>query len=285
MLVRRIARVIARLVGEPNAVRVGRVYRRLVREPYERLVSKAGLDDDVSHSLTRPLTPSEREAIERLDVMRAACEADAREIVIVEHGAGSPSARRTSEQMEHGIPTTQRVGEVCRKWSKSKVWGEFLFRLVRYACPKACVELGTCVGVSSSYIASALELNGRGRLVTLEGSSSLAEVARANLASVGLTTVDIRVGTFAATLGGVLEEMHQVDFVFIDGHHDGQATVRYFEQVRPYLSDTNVVIFDDIDWSKGMREAWRTIAESAPSHALGNVGLCLNVTPGSTPPS
>ena len=246
-------------------------------DPYKRLVSKAGLDDDVTYALTRPFTPVEREAIERVETMRAACEADTREIVIIDYGAGSPGAERTPEQIESGVRKTQPIGEVCSISSKSQVWCEFLFRLIRHIGPWACVELGTCVGVTGSYIGSALQLNGRGRLVTIEGSPSLAEVATANLASLGLMSVDIREGTFAATLDAVLEEMRPVDFIFIDGHHDEQATIGYFEQVRPWLADRNAIVFDDIDWSDGMRAAWRTIAASVPSYPLGNLGLCLDV--------
>ncbi|HPV57261.1 MAG TPA: class I SAM-dependent methyltransferase, partial [Tenuifilaceae bacterium] len=47
-----------------------------------------------------------------------------------------------------------------------------------------------------------------------------------------------------------------VDFVFIDGHHDRFATKEYFETIFPYLSEKSIVIFDDIDWSKGMGEFW-----------------------------
>ncbi|HEX7116836.1 MAG TPA: class I SAM-dependent methyltransferase [Steroidobacter sp.] len=53
-------------------------------------------------------------------------------------------------------------------------------------------------------------------------------------------------GRFDDVLPGVLSEMGSVDYVFIDGHHEEEATNRYFELVRPYLSDIAVVVFDDI---------------------------------------
>jgi len=49
------------------------------------------------------------------------------------------------------------------------------------------------------------------------------------------------------------------DLVFIDGHHDKKATEQYFEQLYPFLSNNSVVIFDDIDWSEGMKQVWQQI--------------------------
>ena len=44
-------------------------------------------------------------------------------------------------------------------------------RLVRELRPHSCLELGTGVGVSAGYQAAAMELNGVGRLLTLDGSA------------------------------------------------------------------------------------------------------------------
>ncbi len=85
------------------------------------------------------------------------------------------------------------------------------------------------------------------------------------------------VGNFSKTLGPALAALRPIDFMFIDGHHDRDATLRYFEQARPFLAPKNVVVFDDIDWSDGMREAWAQIKQETQGYALGNVGLCLNV--------
>jgi predicted O-methyltransferase YrrM len=136
--------------------------------------------------------------------------------------------------------------------------------------------MGTCLGISACYIASALKLNGRGHLVTLEGASAFADVAKENLKALGLNNTSINVGKFSGTLSNALQTMQPVEFLFIDGHHDRDATLDYFAQSRPYLATSNIVVFDDIDWSDGMREAWAKIRESADSFSLGNVGVCLN---------
>jgi predicted O-methyltransferase YrrM len=120
--------------------------------------------------------------------------------------------------------------------------------------------MGTAVGISAAYQAAALRLNGGGRFATLEGAPTLAEIARANLGELGLDTVDVVVGRFGATLPSVLAARRPLDYVFVDGHHDGEATVAYFEQLLPHLAPRAYLVFDDVAWSDGMRRAWERIA-------------------------
>ena len=69
-----------------------------------------------------------------------------------------------------------------------------------------------------------------------------------------------------------------VDFVFIDGHHDENATLSYFRQILPFLSDNAILAFDDIHWSCGMERAWNKIRKDRNlKMALDffNVGICI----------
>src|SRR5262249_11859596 len=154
--------------------------------------------------------------------------------------------------------------------SKNSFWCGLLFRMVRALRPASCVELGTAVGMSASYVGAALHLNGKGALATLEGSEGLAEVARQNLVRLGLTNVEVITGRFQDTLGGALAQRAPVDFMFIDGHHDEAATQDYFQRSLTCTAERAVVVFDDIDWNDRMRRAWRTISKDRA------VGLSLD---------
>ena len=90
--------------------------------------------------------------------------------------------------------------------------------------PGSCLEMGTAVGVSTAYQAAALRLNRHGSFVTIEGATSLADIARSNFQQLGLDTVEVVVGRFQDTLTEVLTSRQPVDYVFVDGHHDEQAT-------------------------------------------------------------
>ena len=53
----------------------------------------------------------------------------------------------------------------------------------------------------------------------------------------------------------------KTDFIFFDGNHQKEATLKYFNQLLPLAHNDSVFIFDDIHWSKGMEEAWEEIKD------------------------
>ena len=167
---------------------------------------------------------------------------------------------------------------ICRVASKPYRSALLLFKLVRAYRPERCLELGTCLGISAAYQTAALELNGAGRLVTLEGDGARADLARTHLKDLGFERFQVVTGRFQDTLDDVLEMHSPVDFAFIDGHHEERATVSYFEAIRPRLSDGAVVVLDDISWSAGMKRAWDVVRHHPNVKAavdLYGVGLCL----------
>ncbi len=230
-------------------------------------------------SASRPAsTLDERVWFERIEHLRAEMNASATPITWTDHGAGSPDSKRAPETMRAGVEVTQALGEICTVASKSPFWCSLLFRFVRTLRPTSCIEMGTAVGISAAYQAAALTLNGRGTFTTLEGAGSLADIARDNLRRLGLGMVEVVAGRFEDTLDDVLERRQPVDYVFIDGHHDGQATLAYVEQTIPFLAETALLVLDDIAWSDGMKDAWSTIARDERvglAVDLGRVGLCV----------
>jgi predicted O-methyltransferase YrrM len=186
--------------------------------------------------------------------------------------------RRSREIIIHPLdpPVAQTLGERYLV-SKAPLAALLLFRLVREFKPTRCLELGTNLGVSAAYQAAALELNGGGALDTLEGSRILAGLAQRHLAELELA-VRVHRGRFQDLLPGLLPRLEPLDYVFVDGHHDQQATIGYFAQLYPHLTPGALVVFDDIAWSEGMAEAWRVIqADERVRVALsvGSMGVTL----------
>lgn len=242
-------------------------------------------EDHIVHMLGRAIldavgeSPSrcERDWIDRIEALRAKLAACSDPITRLDFGAGNSQATRTPMQMEAGVEVTNTVGEVCKKASKSRVWCLLLFNVIRKLKPKVCLEMGTAFGISAAYQAAALHINGSGRLVTLEGADSLAEVAKKNLFGLGLHDVEVVVGKFQDTLTPVLSRQQKVDYVFVDGHHDEEATLKYLDRIYEFLDRPSVVVFDDIAWSEGMKRAWRAIRSDpriSTAIDLGPVGLC-----------
>lgn len=200
---------------------------------------------------------SEREAqvIDRIELFREFLLHSDEEFDSVDYGAG----RRSDPAPQSSV--TRTIGTMTRS-SKPAAWSFLLFRMMREVRPTAALELGTCVGISAAYQGAALELNESGRLVTLEGAPALAERSRRTLSELGLAErVDVRTGRFADSLPIVLDDIAPVSWAFIDGHHAEEPTLDYMEQVVTRAAGETVLIFDDINWSDGMRRAWRTIAD------------------------
>lgn len=153
-----------------------------------------------------------------------------------------------------------------------------LYSLVRSVKPSTVIELGTNVGISGSYIGAALADNGLGRLLTLEGSASKAALAGANFERLGLQRCEVVVGDFFDTLKPLLDEIDCVDLAFIDGFHDGDATIAFHRQLHATVAGTAVFVYDDIGWSSGMRRAWSTLRafpEVIASIEQNGMGVCV----------
>ena len=183
--------------------------------------------------------------------------ASKKKLTVNDYGSGSWLRDRFSTDDGSYKTVIKRVNMMSWLSAKPPVWALFLMNIVAAKQPKRVLELGTNLGLSSLHIASALPENGR--LVTLEGADSIAEVAKTHFKQFKHRNIDVVIGAFHDTLPKVLSKEEPFDVVFIDGHHNGDATERYFNQIKPFLSEDAVVIFDDINWSKDMRKAWKTI--------------------------
>lgn len=178
----------------------------------------------------------------RRDLLLAANEM----LQIEDHGAGSHSLSGNS----------RKVSDIARTSLITPRFGQHLFRLATFLQPTTILEMGTSLGISAAYLAKGAP---QARMVTLEGSPAIADVARQQLQALGLDQVEVRIGEFSHTLPAALESLRSVDLAFIDGNHRYEPTVQYFEALKPYLHDGSVIVFDDIHWSRGMEKAWNTI--------------------------
>lgn len=204
--------------------------------------------------------PQELTTLATVDAFRRALSENKATIQIQDFGAGSAWAIRSEAEMEKGVFFETTVAQMHEQSSSPEKWGLFIFKLLRMVEPMVSLELGTCLGGAAAYQIAAHQLNQKGKLITLEGSTALAKTAKQYLTEFGLAQFDMKVGRFQDTLPNVLKHNEQIDFAFIDGHHDEKATIAYFNQIYPKLSERGVLLFDDINWSMGMRKAWRMIA-------------------------
>lgn len=157
-----------------------------------------------------------------------------------------------------GAGTQRKVSDIARHAAKPEKFGQLFYRLVQYFQPGSVLELGTSLGMSTAYMASAKP---DAKVYTIEGCPNITELAKTNFASLGLQNIQQFTGNFDDVLPKVLEQMQAPDFVYIDGNHRKEPTLDYFHQCAAKVQDHSVFIFDDIHWTPGMEEAWKEIQD------------------------
>ncbi|WEK19041.1 MAG: class I SAM-dependent methyltransferase [Candidatus Pedobacter colombiensis] len=151
---------------------------------------------------------------------------------------------------------TKKVKEIAKNALKSPALAQLIYRLAKDCNPSCIIELGTCLGITTAYLAKACP---DAEVVTIEGCPETAKVAYRNFRKLELENVELQVGNFDVLLPEVIAEHEKLDFVYIDGNHRKEATLNYFKLCLPKVHEGSLLIFDDIYWSKGMKEAWTEI--------------------------
>lgn len=229
----------------------------------------------LKETLEGKLHPEELVYIREIESLREEMQSSKNQFIFIDYGAGAPNSARTAAESYQGVNSSKSLSEVVL-WSKPYFWGLLMSKLVRHFAVKKCLELGTCVGISGSYIASPLQVSGQGELVTMEGDARLAKIAKENFDRLGLDNVSVVKGRFHDTLEQGLADGKQFDFVFIDGHHDEESTLKYFDLISTHLSEGAIVIFDDIMWSPGMKRAWKALKDHfSITIDLSVFGVCI----------
>src|SRR5688572_15500482 len=109
-------------------------------------------------------------AYQRVEGLRRKLLQDSRLFVIEDFGAGG----RFLEKHE------KTINSIARNAAKSKKYGQLLFRMIKHYQPATILELGTSLGITTSYLALAKP---NARLMTMEGAREIAGVARQNFRS------------------------------------------------------------------------------------------------------
>jgi predicted O-methyltransferase YrrM len=243
------------------------------KDAWERMIGEV-----LGEALDYNVTNDEKLWIDKIQSLRKELESSTEKIELIDFGAIKPDLNLSDEQLKIGrtIPTT--IGAKCKSGSELFFWVFILFKLIRKYKPSSCLELGACMGMSASFQAAALTLNGKGRIVTVEGDPTLASIAKRNFNKLSLNNASVETGRFQDILPGVLPQYGPFDFVFIDGHLDGKASIDNLNLILPHFADKAIFVLDNVSWSKSMRNGWKFIEgrdEIKNTFHLRQMGICI----------
>ena len=187
---------------------------------------------------------------EKVEALRDQLLNDTTVLEVEDFGAGSVIDKKNKRS----------ISSIAKNAAKPKKFGQLLFRMVKRYQPKTILELGTSLGITTSYLSLAKP---DARLITMEGSKEIADVAKQNFNAIELKNVELIEGNFDNTLSSVVRGLPSVDFSFIDGNHRQEPTERYFKELLAKTNNNSILVFDDIHWSSEMEAAWETIKNNA----------------------
>ncbi|GHA28487.1 O-methyltransferase [Salinimicrobium marinum] len=163
----------------------------------------------------------------------------------------------------------RKIAAIAKNAGITPKRAQLLNRLVRYLEVERALELGTSLGISTAAMAAQNKV----QIISIEGCAATAGVARKQFEEFGFKDIEMKVGEFERVISKQYSvnkssrfqisnsnlQPQTFDLIFIDGNHQKQATLNYFEKLLSAVHNDSVMIFDDIHWSKDMEAAWEEI--------------------------
>lgn len=151
----------------------------------------------------------------------------------------------------------RKVSDIAKIAGISKKRGKLLMKIVSYFSAKDILEIGTSLGISTV----ALSLgNTNGTVTSLEGCKNTAAVAANQFKKLELLNIIQDIRPFDISLEEITQNK-SYDLIYFDGNHTKEATLQYFETCLKTAHNESVFIFDDINWSNEMQDAWELIKQ------------------------
>jgi predicted O-methyltransferase YrrM len=182
---------------------------------------------------------------EEIEEVRQAYLQSDKKIDITDYGAGSQAIKSRK----------RKVADIANYSVSQSDTNKLLFKIIDYYQPKTILELGTCLGINTLYLAAAHK---DAKVITFEGAESLANEAKEKFKQLDLNP-EIVLGNIDTTLPKVIDQLDKVDLIFFDANHKYKPTLAYFDICLEKAHEDSIFIFDDIHWSPGMSKAWNKI--------------------------
>ena len=179
----------------------------------------------------------------------AALKHNSQSISITDFGAGSKK-----------LGNIRKIKDIYSCSQSDSRYGKLLYQLCKHYAPAHILELGTSLGLGTLMMHLG---NPTAQIESIEGCPATHHFTASNfpIQSEQITFVN---DTFEHYFTGI--QAKQFDLIFIDGNHQGEALLRYIDQLLPYSHNDTIWILDDIRWSDDMWTTWNTIIQMPHFH-------------------
>jgi len=151
-------------------------------------------------------------------------------IEVKDYGAGSASLKNNK----------RKVKDIARTSLKSRSLSQLLFRLILFNKPNTIIDLGTSLGITTSYLAKAEK---KSKVYTFEGCKETAAIALENFKKAKIDNIEISIGNLDETLEAKINKLNSIDLAFFDANHRKEPTLRYFNQCLSKAHEQSLFIF------------------------------------------
>ena len=160
-----------------------------------------------------------------------------------------------------GLNKSMAVNEICKQASSKTVWAQFLYLITKKNKSPHVLEIGTNLGISGSYMLEGLTHKNDSNFITMEGVPQLCEISNNQFSKISESKkYKIIQGLYQKTFPDLLKKNIRFNIFFIDGNHKKDSTIQYFNNLKSKLYLPAIFIFDDINWSYEMTQAWSIIS-------------------------
>jgi predicted O-methyltransferase YrrM len=173
------------------------------------------------------------------------------------------------------------VNQIAKKGITTPANAAVLISIIQNRKCSHILEFGTSLGVNA--INMALQ-PGIEKVITIEGNSDLAQIANSNAAANNCTNLSVISNDIEKAIHELKSNNQKFDLIYLDANHTYKATKRYFELCFSIIMLDSIMIFDDINWSSGMRQAWEEIRQdnrvglSIENHQFGIIFPHLDIS-------
>lgn len=151
------------------------------------------------------------------------------------------------------IGNSRTIQSIYKTDVANRKWQRFMHQLIFDSQAVEILEMGTSLGFTTIYLAQAT----KGKVTTIEACPVTHNEAKNLFDKLELLNIEAINDTFSYYLAG--SNHVKFDYIYLDGHHNGEAVLKYIERLKPMMAKNTLILVDYIRWSAGIFAAWNKL--------------------------